>query len=126
MRNRMVWILLVAAGLLLAACGGGEAPVAELLAGDPSAGQLAYRSTCSVCHGTGGTGVSGLGADLTASTHVRDRTDAELVQFLARGLPAGDPQNKTGIPMPANGGNPNFTERDLTNIVAYLRTINNP
>ena len=127
MRNQPAGIILAAAGLVLAACGGaGEAPAVEGPSGDAAAGQVAYQTSCSVCHGMDGMGVTGLGADLTASTFVGDTAEADLVQFLARGLSASDPQNETGIGMPASGGNPSFTETDLINIVAYLRTINNP
>jgi mono/diheme cytochrome c family protein len=110
----------------LAACGGGGAPAEPTAAeagGDAAKGQTLFAGTCSACHGPTGTGVTGLGKDLTTSTFVADQSDAELVAFIKAGRPASDPLNTTGIDMPPRGGNPALTDQDLADIVSYLRTI---
>jgi disulfide bond formation protein DsbB len=65
----------------------------------------------------------GLGKDLHANAFVQERSDEEMVAFLHVGRPADDPLNTTGVAMPARGGNPAFTDEDLLDIVAYLRTL---
>jgi disulfide bond formation protein DsbB len=68
-------------------------------------------------------GVPGLGKDLTTSTFVPSQTNEQLLAFLQTGRPASDPLNTTGVDMPPRGGNPAFSDTDLQNIVAYLRTL---
>jgi disulfide bond formation protein DsbB len=112
--------------LSLAACGGGAAPAATVpptSAGDPANGQTLFLGTCSACHGPDATGVVGLGKNLTTSTFVAERTDAEMVEFIKTGRPASDPLNTTGVDMPPRGGNPALTDANLADIIAFLRTI---
>ena len=45
---------------------------------------------------------------------------AALAGAPARGRPAADPANTTGVPMPAKGGNPALTRDDLADIVGRL------
>jgi disulfide bond formation protein DsbB len=114
--------------LWLAACGGGataeptQAPDPGLT-GDAANGQTLFAGVCAACHGPDARGLPGLGKDLTTSEFVRDHSDAELVAFITAGRPIDDPLNTTGVEMPPKGGNPNFTEQDLYDIVAYLRTL---
>jgi disulfide bond formation protein DsbB len=75
------------------------------------------------CHGPDAKGIQGLGKDLTASEFVQTKTNMEMVAFLQTGRPASDPLNTTGVDMPPRGGNPAFTDQDLADIVAYLRSI---
>jgi disulfide bond formation protein DsbB len=79
---------------------------------------------CRACHGEGGKGIEGLGKDLTASEFLKTQTDEQLVHFLMEGRSSSDPANTTGIDMPPKGGNPAFTEQDIKDIVAFLRSIN--
>jgi mono/diheme cytochrome c family protein len=131
-------VLLLAAMMVLSACGGGESetnePAAgeengeadeaeESAAGDVAAGQTLFDGTCVSCHGPGGTGLPGLGKDLTTSEFIADQTDAQLVEFLKVGRPASDPANTTGVDMPPKGGNPALDDQDIVDIVAYLRSI---
>jgi len=116
--------LRLAAGVLalsLAACGGGAATDAP--SGDAARGQTLFMGTCSACHGPDAKGVAGLGKDLTTSTFVAGKSDAELVEFVKTGRPTGDPLNTTGVDMPPRGGNPALSDTDLADIVAYIRTI---
>jgi disulfide bond formation protein DsbB len=112
---------------LLAACGGGggggtEATTAP--AGDAAKGATHFATTCSACHGADAKGLPGLGKDLTASDWVKTQTDEQLVNFIKTGRPASDPLNTTGIDMPPKGGNPALTDADITDVVAYIRSIN--
>ena len=116
-------VLLLAAGLLLAACGGGGPQPTPTPFGDPVAGRQAFLATCVACHGQEAKGVPGLGKDLTTSEFLRSQTNEQMLAFLIAGRPASDPLNTTGVDMPPRGGNPVFTDTDLQNIVAYLRTL---
>ncbi|HKY83303.1 MAG TPA: cytochrome c [Anaerolineales bacterium] len=116
-RGYLPALLILAAGLL-AACGSKAAPF-----GDPEAGRAAFLTTCVTCHGVDGKGIPGLGKDLTTSEFLPAQTDEQMLAFLLAGRPASDPLNTTGVDMPPRGNNPAFTEDDLKNIIAYLRTI---
>jgi disulfide bond formation protein DsbB len=121
MPRTTVFVLILAA-TLLAACGGG-AQASPTPFGDAAAGRQAYLATCVACHGQDAKGVTGLGKDLTTSTFLQEQTNEQLLVFLQTGRPASDPLNTTGVDMPPRGGNPAFTDTDLQNIVAYLRTL---
>jgi disulfide bond formation protein DsbB len=112
--------------LALAACSGGsDAPTQPTSSGDSANGATLFAGTCSSCHGPDAKGITGLGKDLTTSTWVAEQTDEQLIAFIKTGRPSGDPLNTTGVDMPPKGGNPAFTDDDLTDIVAYLRSIHN-
>jgi mono/diheme cytochrome c family protein len=91
-----------------------------------SAGGAIYQSICVACHGFNARGISGLGKTLIDSEFVNGMTDAELHAFLVAGRGIQDPLNTTGVAMPAKGGNPNLTDADLDNVVAYIRNLNTP
>jgi len=113
-----------ALALSLAACGGGAAPAATATsAGNAANGQALFVGTCSACHGPDATGVVGLGKNLTTSTFVTERTDAEMMEFVKTGRPASDPLNTTGVDMPPRGGNPALTDANIADIIAFLRSI---
>ena len=111
------------AAVILAGCSSGSASTGATFGGDPTAGRQAFLITCATCHGPEGKGVSGLGKDLTTSEFLRTQSDDQMLAFLLTGRPASDPLNNTGVDMPPKGGNPAFTEGDLMDIIAYLRTI---
>jgi disulfide bond formation protein DsbB len=115
----LVVTLIVAIGLV--GCGGSKEQAAspDVVA----AGQTAFASACSACHGPDAKGVPNLGKDLTASTFTKGLSDADLIAFTKKGRPANDPQNTTKVDMPPKGGNPALTDDQLTAIVAYLRTL---
>lgn len=137
MRKHMWIAVALIALLLLAACGGGRdgaddapaaaenaAPAAENQpTGDPAAGEPLFMQTCSACHGPEGKGVEGLGKDMTTSTFIGERNDQELLEFLKVGRAPDDPLNTTGVLMPPRGGNPAYTDEQLMDIVAYVRTL---
>ena len=123
--------------LALAACGGGggetaapegeavaEAPTEEgALAGDADAGKTQFDMVCIACHGPGGVGVEGLGKPFTTSEFLLTVSDQELLDFIKTGRPVGHPDNTTGVDMPPKGGNPAVTDEQLTDIIAYIRTL---
>lgn len=134
LKTRIVVVVGVVA-LIIAACGGGRtAPTVADGGGDGgggggdavaiAAGKTLYDGSCVACHADGGVGVEGLGKPLVGSEFVAGLNDSDLLEFLTVGRDTSDPLNTSGIAMPAKGGNPSLTEADLTNIVAYLRSIN--
>jgi mono/diheme cytochrome c family protein len=82
-----------------------------------------FMQSCANCHGANGRGMPHQGPDLTASRFVANGTDDELVSFLKAGRPAGDPASVMGLFMPARGGNMGLGDTELTQIVTYLRSI---
>lgn len=108
----------------------------ERLVAAPSLGQLTvapaahgrdlFESTCAVCHNMDGTGVGGLGKNLTQSWFIASLDDAELRAFIAKGRPLGDPLNTTKIPMPPRGGHDELTDSDVGDIVVYVRGLQDP
>lgn len=93
------------------------------LKGDPIIGQQKFQGTCTTCHGPTGTGLPKLGKNLVTSEWTKSKTDAELLAFLKVGRPASDPLNTTKVDMPPKGGNPSLSEKDLVDIVAYVRYL---
>jgi disulfide bond formation protein DsbB len=139
MTRKYTFLALLAALVMvmaLAACGGGgetaapegeavaEAPVEEgALVGDPDAGKQQFDMVCIACHGAGGVGVEGLGKPFTTSEFLLTVSDQELLDFIKTGRPVGHPDNTTGVDMPPKGGNPALTDEQLTDIIAYIRTL---
>jgi disulfide bond formation protein DsbB len=131
---RLTVLGLVVAAMFLAACGSGqsdsgnptvsaEAEKYASLKGDGTAGKSKFESTCSACHGPDAKGIAGLGKDLTTSEFAKGLPDAAFILFITQGRPASDPLNTTGVDMPPRGGNPAFTDQDLADIVAYVRSL---
>jgi disulfide bond formation protein DsbB len=132
----LITILLLVLAFSLAACGGGGEASSQPSSqssggstevqgptGDAATGAEKFASICSACHGPEGEGVPGLGKDMTASEFIAGKTDVELVEFIKVGREVGDPLNTTGVAMPPRGGNPAFTDQDLYDIVAHVRTL---
>ncbi|MEZ4869966.1 MAG: cytochrome c [Caldilineaceae bacterium] len=92
-------------------------------AGDAEKGKQLFMTTCSACHGPTGEGVQGLGKDMTHSEFIAGLSDEELLAFIKKGRPIGDPLNTTGVDMPPKGGNPALTDEQLIDIIAFIRSI---
>lgn len=139
---RLLPLLILAVALVLGGCGGRDneeepAPAAqqeaapeaeaeaaeELPTGDAEAGRATFATTCAACHGPEGEGVQGLGKDMTTSTFISERSDAELLEFIKVGRAPTDPLNTTGVLMPPKGGNPAITDEQLIDIIAFIREI---
>ncbi len=101
----------------VAACGGGGESVSA------DRGEEIFLGLCSACHSPDGTGIIGLGKDLTTSEFVGEMSDSEFVDFIIEGRPATHEDNTTGVDMPPRGGNPDLTDDDLASIVAFVRTL---
>jgi mono/diheme cytochrome c family protein len=126
-RSTTLVLLLLVAALALAACGGGggAAPAQKPAAakGDATKGKTVFEGTCVSCHGPDAKGLPGLGKDLTTSEFVAGQTDKQLIDFIKKGRPASDPANTNKVDMPPKGGNPALTDNDLTNLIAFVRSI---
>lgn len=98
----------------------------EPAAPDPVKGQKLWKRTCRTCHGLNGEGMPDQGKDIRGSEFISSRTDKEMLVFVKTGRMPSDPLNTTGRMMPPSGGNPMFTDEDLGNIIAYVRTFEAP
>jgi mono/diheme cytochrome c family protein len=104
-------------------------PVGQVIAytgNNVSQGKSYFGATCSGCHGSDGRGIAGLGKNLIESEFVSGMNDVELHDFIVTGRAAWDPENTTGVDMPARGGNPALTDDNIYQIIAYLRTQADP
>lgn len=105
------------------------APTALPAAGAGSSQQIAhgetiFQTTCSACHGFSAQGVPGLGPSMIDNPFINGQSNEDLQQFVIHGRPADHPDNETGIPMPARGGNVSLTDADILDIVFYIRSLN--
>lgn len=133
MKTRVLVMVAVVA-LAVAACGGGddagsttgdgEERTAPTVGASAEAGKAIYDGTCVACHADGGVGIDGLGKPLAGSDFVNATGDSELVTFIKVGRDTSDPENTSGVAMPAKGGNPSLSDADLESVVAYLRSLN--
>jgi mono/diheme cytochrome c family protein len=116
-------LILVATG-----CGTGSAELptrapAESAPPEVVRGEELADQSCSACHGGDFRGVSGLGSSLVDNTFIQAHTDDELVAFIKEGRARDAPDNESGIAMPPYGGNTQLTDEELSDIVAFLRTL---
>lgn len=138
--HHILWLVLISTLIIvLAACGSGGNGNSEtssgsnsstdpkagdsVAAGDPVHGKELFVGTCMACHGEGGTGIEGLGKDMTTSTFIKSLSDEELLAFIKVGRSMSDPDNTTGVDMPLKGGNPALTDDDIMDIISYMRTL---
>lgn len=137
---RLLPLLILAVALVLGGCGRDkaeeQAPAAAqqensaeaeeataVPAGDAAKGKELFATTCAACHGPEGKGVQGLGKDMTTSTFIAEKNDADLLAFVKVGRAPTDPLNTTGVLMPPKGGNPALTDEQLMDIIAFVREI---
>lgn len=137
---RLLPLLILAVALVLGGCGrdneeaqapaaaqqenSTEADQAEAVpTGDAAKGREMFATTCAACHGPEGKGVQGLGKDMTTSTFIAEKSDADLLAFVKVGRAPTDPLNTTGVLMPPKGGNPALTDEQLMDIIAFIREI---
>ena len=79
----------------------------EATPGDISDGQRLFRASCAICHGPEGNAVPGI--DFGHGKFRQERSDADLVRIIQKGIP--------GTAMPPN----NFNDFRAGTVVAYLR-----
>jgi len=87
-------------------------------------GKELFAQGCNACHGDNAEGRVGLGKDLAHSSFVKSQGNPQLVAFLKKGRDVSDPLNTTRIPMPPKGGNPALNDKQLGDLVAYIRSLN--
>ncbi len=87
------------------------AAVAEQTA-DAAAGQIVFNGTCVGCHGSNGAGALPGVPDLRQRLGKSDQT---LINNIINGVQTGQ------LAMPPRGGNPNLTNADIANVVAYMK-----
>jgi disulfide bond formation protein DsbB/cytochrome c5 len=80
-----------------------------------------YGEACASCHGAAGEGVPNLGTPLVDAPLIQTSSDSELLGLIRRGRAADDPENQTGLAMPPSGGRPDLTDREILEIIHYLR-----
>lgn len=89
-------------------------------AGDPANvknGRIVYEETCIFCHGAKGKGgIPGV-PDLTRKKGALAKTDAELFLNIANGFESPG----SAMAMPARGGNPELSDAEVHDVLAYLR-----
>lgn len=80
-------------------------------------GHEIYDGNCIACHGADGKGRVPGASDFTAKNGALSKPDDTLTKHITEGFQSpGSP-----MAMPAKGGNPNLTETDIRNVLAYLR-----
>lgn len=85
--------------------------------GDATTGARVYGQTCVACHGADGKGALPGVVDLTPSDGPLSQPDTLLYAAIRDGFQSPS----SSLAMPAKGGNPALTERDIHDVVAYLR-----
>ena len=97
---------------------GPEASEVAVVSGNSARGEAVYSSECATCHGDEGKGDGPAAAaltprppDLTRSEHLQTMSDEELVQYLSGGEGSMPGYDKI------------LTEQELTDVVAWLRVM---
>lgn len=92
--------------------------------GAPEHGEGAqlYQESCAACHGPDAQGIAGLGNSLVDSQQVQSGDTAATLALIRTGISVDDPNNQTGLAMPASGGRPDLTDEQLLAIIDHLRS----
>ena len=104
-------VLLLAAGAAFFAHGAVAAGT-----GDAAKGKAVYDGTCIVCHGANGKGEIPGTPDFTKASGPLSQDDAVLIDHISNGFESPG----AAMPMPARGGNENLSDKDISNVLAYL------
>ena len=89
-------------------------------AGNPEAGEAVYSRVCANCHGRDGvTDVPGM--PVFANGDRPDKTDDQLKMSIMRGV--NNPDNPAAMSMPPYGGGPALTDKELSDVISYIRTL---
>jgi len=121
-------LAVIALALVLAACSGGEEEAdttgtSSESTGEVVAGETLFQGRCASCHGEDAKGLPNLGKDMTTSAFIKSLSDNELLAFIKKGRSVSDPENTTGVDMPAKGGNPDLDDGELLDVIAFIRTV---
>jgi len=86
-------------------------------------GERIVGTTCAACHGFNYDGISGLGPGFIDNEFVNGQSNQDLQAFIIAGRGIG-PDNKSGVMMPARGGNPSLSDADILDVVYFIRSLN--
>ena len=89
-------------------------------------GKRLYEAACIACHGPEARGVAGMGRDLVNGGFSLERSDKDVAALIVSGRAVGDVGNSTGKPMPPRGGRADYTTEHISDVVAYLRSLQDP
>lgn len=82
-----------------------------------SVGEKLYLQNCMVCHADDGSGAMPGVIDLAENRTWSTIPEQQLLSRLKKGIQTPG----AAVIMPAKGGNPNLTDRDLLAIITYMR-----
>ena len=83
-------------------------------------GESFYSQACVSCHGAQGEGVEGLGTPLSESPYVDELSDDELLDLIRDGRAADAEDNRTGLAMPARGGQSELSDEQIGYIILVI------
>ncbi|MDE0068795.1 MAG: disulfide oxidoreductase [Caldilineaceae bacterium] len=84
-------------------------------------GESIYSQACASCHGAQGEGVEGLGTPLSDSPYVAELSDDKLLALIRDGRAADADDNRTGLAMPARGGQSELSDEQIGYIILVIR-----
>lgn len=84
-------------------------------------GESLYSQACASCHGAQGEGVERLGTPLSDSPYVAELSDEELLALIRDGRAADADDNRTGLAMPARGGQSELSDEQIGYIILVIR-----
>ncbi len=84
---------------------------------DPKNGKTRYEETCIACHGGNAKGAFAGMPDLTRKDGPFSKTDTALFRTIKEGLD----RPEADMAMPPLGGNPDLLDKDVKDIIAYMR-----
>lgn len=109
--------LMVSAGLIFATALFQSTSIAG---GNPADGEQAFESICSSCHGA--IGITEIpGVPVFSNGERMDKTDEQLKHSIRNGV--NNPDNPAGMVMPPFGGGPVLNEKQLSDVIAYIRSL---
>jgi len=82
-----------------------------------SPGEALYMKNCLICHADDGTGAMPGVRDLQQNREWILMDENKLLARLKQGIQSSG----AGMAMPAKGGNQNLTDKDLKEIISYMR-----
>ena len=80
-------------------------------------GQRQYEETCVACHGEKGKGTMPGIPNFTSRKSPLKKADAVLIKNIIEGIE----RPNADLAMPPMGGNPDLTEQDVRDILAYMQ-----
>ena len=84
-------------------------------------GKVQYAQACAACHGPDGAGIPTLGNGFVDSEFMATNDDGAVLAMIRAGREPSAPDNKSGVAMPASGGRPDLTDKQMAAIIEYIR-----